>query len=175
MSRLLLEGARLPGAPEAVDVLVADGVVAEVVPHGAPTAAADGDSPGVERMPLAGRWLVPGLYDRHVHLSQWAMVSRRVDLSGVGSAAAAVELVRTSIDAGAPEVIGFGYRDGLWADAATSAALDAVSGDVPVVLVAADLHASWINTAAATRTTGTSPDTSSSAALVVASANSPSR
>ena len=35
MSRLLLEGARLPGAPEAVDVLVADGLVAEIVPHGA--------------------------------------------------------------------------------------------------------------------------------------------
>ena len=151
MSRLLLEGARLPGAPEAVDVLVVDGVVAEVVPHGAPTAADGGDARHVERLPLAGRWLVPGLYDRHVHLSQWAMVSRRVDLSGVGSAAAAVELVRTSIDAGAPEVIGFGYRDGLWADGTTSAALDAVSGDVAVVLVAADLHACWINTAAARR------------------------
>ncbi len=33
----------------------------------------------------------------------------------------------------------------------TRAVLDAVSGDVPVVLVAADLHACWLNTAAARR------------------------
>ena len=39
MTRMLLEGGRLPGVPEAVDVLIADGVVAEVVPHGAPIAA----------------------------------------------------------------------------------------------------------------------------------------
>jgi len=35
---LLLEGALLPGAPTAVDVLVDDGIVAEIVPHGAPSA-----------------------------------------------------------------------------------------------------------------------------------------
>jgi predicted amidohydrolase YtcJ len=48
-------------------------------------------------------------------------------------------------------VIGFGYRDGLWTDAPTRAVLDAVSGDVPVVLVAADLHACWLNSAALRR------------------------
>ena len=45
-------------------------------------------------------------------------------------------------------MIGFGYRDGLWPDAPSRALLDAVSGDVPVVLVAADLHACWLNSAA---------------------------
>lgn len=149
MSGLLLEGARLPGAPEAVDVLVADGVVAEIVPHGAPTAVtADG---GVERIRLAGRWIVPGLHDRHVHLSQWAMVSRRLDLTGAVSAAESAALVRFAVDAGEGDVIGFGYRDGLWPDATSRAALDAVSGDVPVVLVAADIHACWINSAAGRR------------------------
>lgn len=154
MSLLLLEGARLPGAPEAVDVLVAEGVVAEVVPHGAPTAA----GPRVERMPLAGRWIVPGLHDRHVHFSQWAMTSRRLDLARVASAAEASALVRAAVDAGEPEVIGFGYRDGLWPDAPTRSALDAVSGDVPVVLVAGDLHACWVNSAAARRHGVEAPD-----------------
>ncbi|MFE6255640.1 amidohydrolase [Agromyces sp. NPDC057865] len=147
MSALLLEGARLPGAPEAVDVLVADGVVAEVVPHGASTDAGS----DAERVDLDGRWIVPGLHDRHVHLSQWAMVSRRLDLAGAASAAETAALVRAAVDAGEPEVIGFGYRDGLWPDAASLSLLDAVSGEVPVVLVAADLHACWVNSAAARR------------------------
>ncbi|MGW4930763.1 amidohydrolase [Agromyces sp. NPDC004153] len=147
MSGLLLAGARLPGAPEAVDVLVADGVVAEMATHGASSAAGS----AVERVDLDGRWIVPGLHDRHVHLSQWAMVSRRLDLAGAASAAETAALVRAAVDAGEPEVIGFGYRDGLWPDVASRALLDAVSGDVPVVLVAADLHACWINSAAARR------------------------
>ena len=63
------------------------------------------------------------------------MVSRRLDLAGAGSAAAVAALVGTSVDDGAPEVIGFGYRDSLWPDPPSRAALDAASGDVPVVLV----------------------------------------
>lgn len=147
MTGLILEGARLPGAPAAVDVLVDHGIVAEIVPHGAPSAFAA----NAERLRLDGRWLIPGLHDRHVHLSQWAMVSRRLDLAGAASAADAARLVAASVAGGAVEVIGFGYRDGLWPDAPTRAALDAVSGDVPVVLVAADLHACWVNSAAARR------------------------
>ncbi|WP_395242963.1 amidohydrolase [Agromyces sp. MMS24-K17] len=146
---LLLEGARLPGAAEPVDVLLVEGRIAEVLPHGvAPASAA---AARAERVRLAGRWLVPGLHDRHVHASQWAMVSRRLDLAGAGSAAAAAALVEASVAAGATEVIGFGYRDGLWADAPRRDLLDRVSGDVPVVLVAADLHACWVNSAAARR------------------------
>jgi predicted amidohydrolase YtcJ len=151
VNALLLEDARVPGAPVTVDVLVADGVVAAVVPHGASTSSAAARGAGLERIPLAGRWIVPGLHDRHVHLSQWAMVSRRLDLSAAASAAEAARLVRGSVDAGEAQVIGFGYRDGLWPDATSRAALDAVSGEVPVVLVAADLHACWINSAAARR------------------------
>ena len=147
MSALLLEGARNPGAPDAVDVVIADGVVAEVVPHGASTVRGS----DAERVDVDGRWIVPGLHDRHVHLSQWAMVSRRLDLAGAASAAQTAALVRAAVVAGEPEVIGFGYRDGLWPDAASLALLDAVSGDVPVVLVAADLHACWVNSAAARR------------------------
>lgn len=154
MSALLLEGARLPGAPEAVDVLLADGVVAEVVPHRTPTRA----GVDAQSVPLDGRWMVPGLHDRHVHFSQWAMVSRRLDLAGAASAAETAALVRAAVDAGGNEVIGFGYRDGLWPDAASLALLDAVSGEIPVVLVAADLHACWVNSAAARRHGVDAPD-----------------
>lgn len=142
---LLLAGARLPGSPEPVDLHVDGGRIASIRPPGS-------EPRGVaRRVALEGRFVVPGLHDRHVHASQWAMVSRRLDLAAASSAAEVAALVAASVDRGSAEVIGFGYRDGLWADAPTAASLDAVSGDVPVVLVAADLHACWLNTAAARR------------------------
>lgn len=146
---LLLAGARLPGTPEPVDLHLVDGLVSSVRP------AAAGAGRRARRVELDGRFVVPGLHDRHVHASQWAMVSRRLDLSPAESAAEVAALVAASVTSavagGAGEVIGFGYRDGLWADLPTLALLDAVSGEVPVVLVSADLHACWVNTAAARR------------------------
>ncbi|MFC9919190.1 amidohydrolase [Agromyces binzhouensis] len=143
---LVLAGARLPGEARPVDVHLDRGVVRAVVPAGSVE-----PSPAARRLELAGRWVVPGLWDRHVHLSQWAMVSRRLDLGGVGSAAEAAALVAASVTGGADEVVGFGYRDGLWPDVPAIDLLDAVSGDVPVVLVSADLHSCWVNRAAARR------------------------
>lgn len=144
MTALWFEAARLPGSAMPVDVLVEDGRVARILPHSSE------DGPG-ERVRLGGRWLVPGLHDRHVHMSQWAMVSRRLDLANVGSAREAAALVASAIAGGAREVAGFGYRDGLWADAPSLALLDDAAGDVPVVLVSADLHACWLNSAAGAR------------------------
>ncbi|MFF2270754.1 amidohydrolase [Agromyces sp. NPDC058136] len=146
---LLLAGARLPGVDGQVELLVAGGRVAEVRAVGAPDAT--GSASAARRIDLEGRFVVPGLHDRHVHLSQWAMVARRLELSGATSAAEAAALVAGAVAAGAVEVAGFGYRDGLWADAPSAFLLDAVAGEVPVVLVAADLHACWLNSAAARR------------------------
>ena len=146
---LILAGARLPGAEAVVDLHLADGRVVAVTPNGETPGATPPSA--IRRLELDGRFVVPGLHDRHVHFSQWAMVSRRLDLAGAESAAAVAALVAASVDRGDREVIGFGYRDGLWADAPTRAVLDAVSGDVPVVLVAADLHACWLNSAALRR------------------------
>jgi predicted amidohydrolase YtcJ len=163
---LVLANARIPGRADVVDVHLDDARIAAVVPAGStispdlaetrPPAGLRGRVSAVsaddaQRVDLEGRWVVPGLHDRHVHFSQWAMVSRRLDLSSAESASAAAALVGASIAAGEPDVIGFGYRDGLWAEAPTRAVLDAVSGEVPVVLVAADLHACWLNSAAARR------------------------
>ncbi|WP_022891914.1 amidohydrolase [Agromyces subbeticus] len=146
MSDLVLQNARIPGEQRAVDVHLAGGRISSITPAGA---TAHGTA--ARRLDLDGRWILPGLHDRHVHFSQWAMVSRRLALAGADSAAATVRLVAASVDRGAREVVGFGYRDGLWADAPSLEALDAASGDVPVVLVAADLHACWVNSAALRR------------------------
>ena len=48
------------------------------------------DAPQVR---LDGRWVMPGLWDAHVHLTQWALARRRLDVSGATSAAHAVALV----------------------------------------------------------------------------------
>ncbi|GAA1832081.1 amidohydrolase family protein [Agromyces salentinus] len=151
---VLLSGARLPGADGVFDLSLADGRVVSITPTGAAPAPALAPASGAahpRRIELDGRYVVPGLHDRHVHASQWAMVSRRLDLAAAASAAEVAALVAASVDRGQAEVIGFGYRDGLWPDAPSRRLLDAVSGEVPVVLVAADLHACWLNSAAARR------------------------
>jgi predicted amidohydrolase YtcJ len=101
---------------------------------------------------LAGRWISPGLWDNHVHFDQWAMRSQRVDLERSRSAAETARIVGESLLASPPvpgqPLIGVGFRDGLWPDAPSLVVLDAVSGSTPVVLISADVHAVWVNSAA---------------------------
>src|SRR5665647_889088 len=107
----------------------------------------------VETIDLGERWLIPGLWDNHVHFSQWAQTARRLDLSAAASAAETAALVAEHLP-GLPageSLIGFGFRDGLWPDAPGRAVLDAASGSVPVVLVSGDLHSCWLNSAALAR------------------------
>ncbi|MCS5718683.1 amidohydrolase family protein [Herbiconiux sp. CPCC 205763] len=173
----------MPGETEPVDVTIADGRVMAVVPAGrgdfgrtstgaSPVEAslsstfARNDSASAERIDLEGRWVIPGLWDNHVHFSAWAAVSRRLDVSAARSAAEVIALVRDAMDGrpratdgvptggaavGGGVLVGFGFRDGLWADEPTAAGLDAVSGGRPVVLVSGDLHCCWLNSAALTR------------------------
>lgn len=142
---LVLAGARLPGG-DLVDVHLDGGIVRAIAPTGGLR-----DVDAVRRLDLDGRFLIPGLWDRHVHMAQWAMAARRIDLGAVASAADAAELVAASVRAGADEVVGMGYRDGLWPDRQSVALLDRVAGEAPVVLVSGDLHSCWVNTAAARR------------------------
>ncbi len=129
-----------PAGP--VDVLVADGTVSAVGSGLARPA-------GVEEVAAGGRWLVPGLWDQHVHLGQWALSQRRVDTLGIASPEEACALVARLVAAspGRP-VIGWGHRPGGWTREATVAELDAVSGVTPVVLIAGDGHHGWLNSAA---------------------------
>ena len=112
-------------------------------------------APGAETVDLDGRVLLPGLWDAHVHFDQWTLARRRLDLGAATSAADAAGLVATRLRADPPEpgtpLVGHGFRDALWPDAPHRELLDAVTGPVPVVLVAADLHCCWLNSAAAAR------------------------
>ena len=151
---LLLRRARVLGGPdgwgrrtEPVDVRIDDGrvtVLGDRVP---------GD--GAEVVDLDGRTLAPGLWDNHVHVQQWALARRRLDVSASRSAADAAARVadrlRDDPPAAGETLVGYGFRDALWPDAAHRDVLDAVAGDVPVVLVSGDLHCGWLSSAALDR------------------------
>lgn len=152
----LLRGARLvpvrgnaasgiaatPEAPVgvAMDVLVSDGRVVEVGERLARPR-------GVAEHHADGRWLVPGLWDQHVHLGQWTMVAQRLDLTGTRSVEEVLGRVTRRL-AETPEgpVTGWGHRSASWSRQPTVGELDQVTGDRPVVLISGDGHHAWINT-----------------------------
>lgn len=146
-SNLLLRDVRVvgvttPTVDAAVDVLVEAGVVTAVdrglvAPAGTPEVAAD------------GRWLVPGLWDHHVHLGEWVRAAQRVDFSATTTPEDVLRIVaeRVASRPGEP-LVGFGHRSGTWGRAVTVAELDAVAGGVPVVLVSGDVHHGWVGSAA---------------------------
>ena len=156
MTSSQLRNVRLPGHSEPVDLLISRGTIVEI----RPTAS---DSPELrtsdtEVVQGDGRWVVPGLWDNHVHFTQWAISSRRLDVGSARSAAETAALVGAALSersaAGPAEadlLVGVGFRDGLWPDLPTAALLDGVSGLTPVVLISGDLHCVWLNSAALRR------------------------
>ncbi|CAN5308421.1 amidohydrolase family protein [soil metagenome] len=100
---------------------------------------------------LGGRWILPGLWDQHVHMGQWAMFRRRFDVSGASSAAEAAAIAGIQPAPTGGVLVGVGYRDGLWPDAPTRELLDAAVPAAPVVLISGDLHSCWLNSAALRR------------------------
>ena len=149
MSSLLLRQVRVvplggPAAADPVDVLIQDGLIAEI-----------GSVAGSHRVPAVegdGRWLIPGLWDAHVHLGQWALAGRRLDLSQTSSPQEVLAIVARSAQDRSPEdrgpIVGMGHRAGTWARQVTVAELDAACGEVPVALINSDCHHGWLNTAA---------------------------
>lgn len=142
--RLALRSVRLGPGEEPTDVLLEGGAV---------TGVGELAGPDSEVLDLGGRWLLPGLWDEHVHFTQVALVRQRLDVSAATTAAETAALVRTRVDGavlppGQP-LVGYGFRDGLWPDLPTPALLDEAGRGAPVVLVSGDLHCLWLSTAAA--------------------------
>ncbi|RJN32752.1 amidohydrolase [Nesterenkonia natronophila] len=145
MSAVLLTDVRTAGDAHPRDVLVRNGEVSAIAPAGELASER-----GVDQHDAAGRTLLPGLWDHHVHFTQWTIQRQRLDLTATESAREVLALVSEAArDAsGRRRVVGFGFRDGLWPEPASLDALDQATGPVPAVLVSADLHAVWLNSAA---------------------------
>ena len=130
-----------------VNIDLEDGVISAISPANGGRVHASG-----ETIDLEGRWVLPGLWDHHVHVNQQALAVRRIDLAGAESAAEAAQIMaqhasRSRLQASHP-IMGHGFRDGLWLDTPTAKMLDDVLGAVPAVLISGDLHCAWLNTAA---------------------------
>src|SRR5918992_1016979 len=113
---------------------------------------------GPERVDLGGRCVLPGFTDSHVHFMQWAIAQRQVRLEGTANLDEAVARVADAAAsaAGGGWIRGTGWRSGDWSPAVepTKHALDPVTGDVPVALMAKDGHSLWLNSAALARADG---------------------
>jgi hypothetical protein len=125
-------------------------VAGEVIAGGVSTHETALASP--ERVDLGGRCVLPGFSDSHVHFPTWALVQRDVRLEDATSLEDALSRVAAAV--GRVErgrwLRGFGWRSGEWTPLVepTKEALDAVTGDVPVALMAKDYHSLWLNSTA---------------------------
>ncbi len=111
-----------------------------------------------EVVDLGGRCVLPGFTDSHVHFATWAVAQREVRLEGTRTLDEAVERVRDALPGVAPGawLRGRGWRSGDWEPSVepTKEALDELTRDVPIALMARDSHSLWLNSAALARANG---------------------
>ncbi|RWR24787.1 amidohydrolase [Agrococcus lahaulensis] len=125
-----------------IDLDILDGGIERVSPAGTtPSTGARHD--------LEGATVLPGLWDEHTHMGQWARHRTRASVLDAASAEEAAALAGRHARAhrGGEPVVLVGMRDGLWPAPPTRALLDAQTGDVPTLVVSSDVHCSWPNTA----------------------------
>lgn len=144
---IILASVRQPGDPALLNIHISDGAVTRLSPAGERPPA---DVPVID---LDGRHVIPGLWDEHVHMTQWALAANRIDLSLAASAREAAGVVRARLaDADRSlTVVGVGFRDAVWEDVPSREMLDDVTHRVPTALISHDLHCVWLNSAAASR------------------------
>ena len=100
---------------------------------------------------LAGRCVVPGFTDSHIHLLEWSLQRQQVPLWGVPTLAEALKRIREKHASLPPGewLRGGGWDASLWPDLEgewpTAAHLDAIAPDRPVALDSKDLHMLWVN------------------------------
>lgn len=106
---------------------------------------------GYEDVSLAGRALVPGLCDAHIHLLWTGQNLERADLADVASFDEALARIKQYADRLPTDawVRGHGWNHDLWGGRwPTAADLDRVTGGRPAILSRKDAHSAWVNTRA---------------------------
>lgn len=126
------------------DVFLGGGLIADIAPAGALPSRG-------EVIDADGAWLIPGLWDHHVHTVQWALVAQRAPLGRAESAAHAARLMGEAPVLADGRRVGTGFRDAFWRDIPSLSVLDSATGDVPTYLINADVHSVWLNSAALRR------------------------
>jgi predicted amidohydrolase YtcJ len=107
--------------------------------------------PRTEVVDLAGKMLLPGFQDAHIHAPTGGMDRLRIDLSEVHSWDDYARTIRAWAEANpdAPWVLGGGWAMDVFAGGTPSREqLDQLVSDRPAYLTNRDLHAAWVNTKA---------------------------
>ncbi|MGY6410525.1 MAG: amidohydrolase [Alkalilacustris sp.] len=137
-----------PDRPRAEAVALAGGRILAVGDRAEVAALA---GPGCEEIDAGGATVMPGFVESHMHLFPGGAELDHLQLLGVTGAGPLAEAVR-GFAAGRPDqplIAAQGADYVIMGDrAATRADLDAILPDRPLVLVAADHHTAWANTAA---------------------------
>jgi predicted amidohydrolase YtcJ len=123
-----------------------------LVIEGERIAALDSEPAGAERIDLDGGCVLPGFTDSHVHFPTWAVTRRELQLHGSRDDVLAQVAAEVPAVPAGRWLRGFGWTADGWEP--SLAALDAVTGDVPVALLAHDWHSLWVNSAGLSRARG---------------------
>jgi len=92
-----------------------------------------------------GGVVLPGFVDGHLHMAQWALARRRLDVGAATSARHLVDLLVRSGLTG--DVRAQGFRGALWPDAPHKDMLEAALPGVSVAVTSMDLHTVWLSPA----------------------------
>jgi predicted amidohydrolase YtcJ len=133
-------------APTRDAVAVVDGRIAAVGAHARELAG-----PRTEHVDLAGKLLVPGFQDSHIHAIFGGLELGRCELSALGTAAEYLEAIGAYARANPEQewITGGGWSlDAFPNGLPTAAALDGVVRDRPVFLPNRDHHGAWVNSRA---------------------------
>lgn len=103
-----------------------------------------------DALDLAGRAVIPGLTDAHIHLEYYSLGLLKIDCE-TATRAECLRRVAERVQTTPPGewVLGHGWNQNVWPEGFGSAAdLDLVAPSHPVFLTAKSLHAAWSNSAA---------------------------
>jgi predicted amidohydrolase YtcJ len=140
-----------PVMPRASALLVEDGTIAAIYPHG----TSPPGIPDAARLDLEGGTLLPGFVDAHTHFIHWGLRKARPDLGDTNSLSDALEVIRErhrSLPDGVP-LIAEGWDESRWTSPRfpSRMELDAITGERPMVLRRVCGHMAVANGAALAR------------------------
>jgi predicted amidohydrolase YtcJ len=105
-----------------------------------------------ESIDLAGRCVVPGLVDAHVHFQGYSLSLQRIDLNGTKSLDESLERIHNGISnhRNGDWVEGRGWNQNDWDDGKfpSAADLDQIAPRIPIMLRHKSGHAAWVNSRA---------------------------
>jgi len=104
----------------------------------------------IETIDLAGRFVLPGFTDAHIHLQQYALQLAKVDCE-TPTKASCLERIHQKAKSSKPGewILGHGWNHNRWSEGYGSIKdLDRVAPNHPVFLTSKSLHAAWVNSKA---------------------------